>query len=180
MKFTLGCVQRHGFQLNTTLPVTIYVYVYAIQYSMCSKEGGCWPKCWVVLETIYCTAGLLHYVCDQNQDPIKILDHPKTKSRRVGGLTQKSCHKVQYFSRLFLRPSMNLILFRPSPSLFHPPLLSRCHLACPILQYIVRKTVSVDIKDFHVKTGAWEGAEQLPTPVAACRYRQFLGFAYSR
>ncbi len=51
--------------------------------------------CWVLLETIFYRTLLQHSVSDQIQKPTKLLDHPKLKPRRGGGLRQiNTCHKV--------------------------------------------------------------------------------------
>ncbi len=86
--------------------------------SLVQREGeGMGSHSQVVLESIYCIVGVLHYVSDQIQNLQNCSTTPRQKPRRGGGLKQiNSCCKVPFQVTFlwwnFALSSMSLIFLR--------------------------------------------------------------------
>ncbi len=96
--------------LTIPLPPPFPVSKYSL-YRQCVPGRG--RGCWVMLETIFRSSLTLCIWPDS--EPTKLLDHPKQKPRRGGGLRQiNTCREVPlqvniYKWRHFALPSMSLI-----------------------------------------------------------------------
>jgi hypothetical protein len=89
-KFTPEFVQRHSLKFNTLPRVNTNICT-VNNYTVCWREGGCW----VVLETIQFTTGLLHSIWDQIQCLQNCLTSPDKSLGGEGGLRKmNSCRKV--------------------------------------------------------------------------------------
>ncbi len=78
-------------------PLTFFLVHFPPPFPVLTKQyvglGGGGEGCWVVLETIFCMSLTLCIWPDS--EPTKLLDQPKQKPRRGGGLRQiNTCRKV--------------------------------------------------------------------------------------